>query len=1121
MINHGLFLWLISFLFIAISSRPAFSQSINFEDGFEDGTFKSNPTWKGDSDAFIIIDSSPNHVLQLQGKEAGGTSYLSTPSADSIGSWEFYLNLDFSPSGGNKAHIFLMSNIANLEGPVNGYALRAGESGSDDVLRIVRYDNGSEAATVLSGTTDISGGGAYRVKIIRKTGGEWSMEVAEGYNGILVPEGGSQTDAVHSSTNFFGLRTTYTSSRADKFWFDFKIDLPPFTVTHTSALENTIDVTFNRPYDPSTVERSDFTINKTVGQPTALSLKDSVTVRLDYGNPLPSDRYQLTVNNINDRNGNTLPTNTVQRFIIFGTHNSGDITLNEFAYDPPSSFDEYIEIKNTSAKYLNLKNWTIADRTSTATFSTDRIVIEPDSFLVVSPDTTALYSTFGAAAYHYMSSFPTLNNGGDRIVLTTPDGKTADSVSYSPEWEGNSFALERRSVEAPSQFQENWANSPAPNRGTPGRANQVAQDKEPPAIAKHSLLTNAKIELVFSERLNQANATDLTNYNFMPNRKIQLISSSVDTVTLYLTKPLASETSYSLSVSDMQDIFGNKSAELNRQIEYVAFKAAKPGDIVINELMINPDADTPEFIELYNRSDKNIKLSGWTLGDGTDKTNIDQSISLRANQYLVLTGSASFAQSNAKAINIPGFPNLNNTEDAVFLSNSSNTRIDSLYYRSNWTLGPDSYSMERQDPYAASNDSSNWKGHSTNRTHSAGQKNDSYQKDKTKPDVLFAHLRPDKQIEIIFNEFIHPNKELLFSLNGTTLPMANFEPTKGNKVILQQPATGLKEHLLAIQNLVDIRGNKTTRTETAVALPIRHGDLVINEIMFSPINDNDDNKPDQSEYVELYNTRNYALSLEGLVLHDAKDEDGEVRELRPVSTTAKWVKPHETVLIHADETSYFNQSRVATFFELQPDATQDIIQIDRTGLSLGSTEDAIYLADSTGTVIDSIHYNEKWHNPNLIDKNGIALERINPNGPSNTPSNWSSSVAIKGGTPKGQNSIYQEQPKQRQDVGISFSPNPFSPDGDGHEDNLIISYKLDQPDYLLRVNIFDRYGRHINELADGKAAGFEGQLIWDGRREDGQRNRIGIYIIVFEAIDSASGKDKAFKKTVVIARRLN
>ena len=49
-------------------------------------------------------------------------------------------------------------------------------------------------------------------------------------------------------------------------------------------------------------------------------------------------------------------------------------------------------------------------------------------------------------------------------------------------------------------------------------------------------------------------------------------------------------------------------------------------------------------------------------------------------------------------------------------------------------------------------------------------------------------------------------------------------------------------------------------------------------------------------------------------------------------------------------------------------------------------------------------------------------------------------------------------------------------------------------------------------------AGFSGSLIWDGLTDDRNRNRVGIYIILFEAYNSASGKKKTFKETVVLAK---
>src|SRR5690625_646563 len=105
------------------------------------------------------------------------------------------------------------------------------------------------------------------------------------------------------------------------------------------------------------------------------------------------------------------------------------------------------------------------------------------------------------------------------------------------------------------------------------------------------------------------------------------------------------------------------------------------------------------------------------------------------------------------------------------------------------------------------------------------------------------------------------------------------------------------------------------------------------------------------------------------------------------------------------------------------------------------------------------------------------------------------------------------------DAGITLSPNPFSPDGDGHEDHLMISYKLDEPDYLLKVRIYDRYGRVVRKLQDGQPAGLEGTLIWDGRNDGGTGNRIGIYIVVLEALNSASGSHLIFRQPVVIARQ--
>jgi gliding motility-associated-like protein len=438
--------------------------------------------------------------------------------------------------------------------------------------------------------------------------------------------------------------------------------------------------------------------------------------------------------------------------------------------------------------------------------------------------------------------------------------------------------------------------------------------------------------------------------------------------------------------------------------------------------------------------------------------------------------------------------------------------------------GNDGASLERKDPEAASNDASNWQTNSAGKGFSAGSQNTAFEEDTSPPEVIFSNKLPTGNIEVRFNEFIQLTSDIKFLMDGQKLMVANFDSTNANFIILDAPPSkrlAANSTTITVQNLSDVKGNITQSSEVAVAQPLEPAEIVINEIMFNPLDDPDDNKADQGEYIELRNTQDHAVSLEGLYLHDAPDEDGEVRELDPVITTAKWVPAQGKVLIHGDPATTFSESKVANFFDLESPELRSVMRVDRSTLSLSSSDDAIFISDSTGTTIDSVFYDESWHNPNIIDTRGIALERVSPGGPSNDESNWGSSVNKKGGTPNKENSLYQKNAQQPQKNGISFTPNPFSPDDDGYEDNLFINYKLDQQDYLIKVRIYDRYGRLVKELADGKQAGFEGQMIWDGRKDDGSRNRIGIYIVVFEAYNSTSGADKSFKKTAVLARKLN
>lgn len=1375
---------------------PVFTlaQQVNFEDGFTDGDFTSNPTWAGDVDNFIITTITDNAtlegnpVLRLNAPSAG-SSYLSTPSTNVEGYWEFFVRMDFEPSNGNRTQIFLMSDIADLSGAVNGYALRGGENGANDVFRLFKMTAGAEDTEVLTGKTNISAGGSFRVKVTRDASGNWTLEVAKGYDGTLTVDA-TGTDNSYITASHFGVRATYTATRANLFYFDFKIDLPihvidPLLVNSFSVVSNNeIDITFSKDIDAASVSTSNFELNpgaknpasfitpltnsirltfadaflggenelsisggisdlegdttladttfsfflydafepgdvvineimydQPVGTPEYVELKNTTskflnlknwkiandrsdivlsnsdlvlhpdsfivftrepsvltdihgsgyyvnlalpilrnagdqvivydnggamvdslqydpswggtkvalerrsssvtgTIAANWGDSpsplkgtpgkanliepdttppefkqlivvdnneiilafseaikadsaeslsnytlslgessqselvsatlfapdsvslkfspaltynLPNNPYSVTIKHIEDVFGNA-SFNFSAEFVIvdYGTFETGDVVINEIMYDQPTGTPEYVELKNNSSKNINLLGWKIGNDKSLTTVSNSDLVLYPDSFIVFTTDASSLINTHGAG-YYFNISLPILVNGGDQVRVYDNKGATVDSLQYDPSWGGTKVALERIDSRLPSTIKANWGNSPSPTFGTPGKQNAIQPGSEGPKLKSTNIVSQRSIKLTFDQFLEKTAAENLSNYSISPSLAIQSISAQGEVVTINFSTDMLDGKYYTLTILNQADIFGNITPSQTTELRYLDFTPPSRHDIVINEIMyLRSESDDPQFVELFNRSSKNIDLSNWILRDAVStRGKIPEGTVLAADEYLVLTDKQYFAETISNALYISGFPSLNTAGDATAIIMPNGVTIDSLNYSSTWG-GDKRISLERKDPFAASNDATNWASSTAEGGSTPGMVNSQRQEDTTPPHVIFAN-QTSEGVFVAFSKFISIRNNTEFKVNGSTITNFKFDSTQANKLLLYTPTSAkLKAADIEFQaiNLYDVKGNKTAAFTQPVATSIQKGSVVINEILFEPLADANDNLPDQAQYIELYNPNDYAISLEGLVLTNAPDENNNVRVIEPVSSSFKWIPAKEYMLIYAENVAtQFKNSKTAIYFDMENQSDQFTMRMNRTSLSLRTTGDAVYIADSTGAVIDSLTFSREWHNPNKITTKGTSLERINPEGPSDDSSNWSSSTDSRGGTPGSQNSIYQSPGAPVGSSGISFSSNPFSPDNDGFEDNLFINYELDHADYLLHVRIFDRYGRKVRTIADGKAAGFSGNLIWDGLTDDRKDNRVGIYIVLFEAYNSAAGKKQVYKETVVLARK--
>ncbi|MBI1805109.1 MAG: lamin tail domain-containing protein [Ignavibacteriae bacterium] len=197
-----------------------------------------------------------------------------------------------------------------------------------------------------------------------------------------------------------------------------------------------------------------------------------------------------------------------------------------------------------------------------------------------------------------------------------------------------------------------------------------------------------------------------------------------------------------------------------------------------------------------------------------------------------------------------------------------------------------------------------------------------------------------------------------------------------------------------------------------LSIPYPSGSLVINEIMYEP-------QPNEAEYVELFNPTSEPVDLNAWKLSDRRDT--------PISSAIHVISFSPIVIGAAEYVVVAADSSIFKQFGYLSDSRYHVI-VKKNMATLNNTGDSVIVSDLTGRIIDILFYLPTWHNPEVDDVAGRALERINPFLPTVDKRNWSTSASLLGGTPGLKNSLYATAVPSA--AAISFSPNPFSPDGD-------------------------------------------------------------------------------------------
>jgi hypothetical protein len=710
-----------------VSKKPGFLFVLlfffNFADAqilenFDDGNFINNHLWLGDTGDFIVNDKLE---LQSNNLNANSTFYLSAKNKLAASTqWQFWIRLAFNPSSANYVDFYLTASTENLTQDLTvGYFIRIGNT--EDEISLFRKDKNGIITKIIDGENGIlnSSNNILKIKVTRNKSDEWQLfRDASGTGNLYINEGKS-FDSTYRSSEYFGILIKQSSSGFFKkhFFDDIEIKefirdtIAPKILSATAISDTKVDVLFNEPVDKKSAELfSNYTANNGLGMPSELILDaaNPALVHLTFTNSFTNGiGYTLIVKNVKDLEGNVI-TNETSVFSFYSPQQY-DVIIDEIFPDPNPQVKlpllKFIELKNVSAFPINLQNWKLIDGTFTAKLPFYNLPV--DSFVIIcATNSVASYSTYGNTLG--VANFPSLNIGGDDIILKTADDKTIHAVQYDLNSYKNElkkeggWSLEMIDTKEPCFGSSNWKASNDANGGTPGRKNSVDgtnNDEDSPKLLRAFVSHDNTVSLVFNEPVDSLKAATITNYSFDKNLSAinaVTVSPFFNEVSITLNKSLETGIIYTITANNIPDCSDNVIQQKN-SASFGMEEDADSLDIVVNEILFDPREGGSEYVEIYNRSSKIIDLSKVYIANRNSSnavSNIKQlsakKLDLFPAEFMVLTEDRAAVKDQYITLNpdvflqLSSMPSLPNDFGAVIILNNQGNIIDEVRYSEKW-----------------------------------------------------------------------------------------------------------------------------------------------------------------------------------------------------------------------------------------------------------------------------------------------------------------------------------------------------------------------------------------------------------------------------------------------------
>ena len=651
----------------------------------------------------------------------------------------------------------------------------------------------------------------------------------------------------------------------------------------------------------------------------------------------------------------------------------------------------------------------------------------------------------------------------------------------------------------------------------------IPVDVTAPNVNSVAVVSITQLDVLFSEPVDQTTAEATTNYSASSGLGSPAIATQDATnpalVHLTFSTSFTNGQIDTLTVETVEDLSSNTMVTEDKTFMY--FVPATPyfRDVVINEIFADPSPQlglpAADFIELYNASDSIFDLNGWVFSDAAASEALGTYILLPGEYVVIADDNYIFDFSvYPNVLFVASFPALNISGDDLTLQDNLSNTIDQVSYSDSWyqdAIKDDGgYSLEQINPTIPCVNSSNWIGANLTAYGTPGTINSVYDgtPDATTPSIITSDVLSATTVDLCFDETIDTSNIVIsqFSCSGgITVTNLIIYPSANCISLTLSPVidTGIV-YTLTLNGMGDCSGNLVSNSTTQIILPHTGaiGDLIINEVLFNPFTGGDD-------FVEIYNNSEKYLDLYNWKL--ANWDDGIIDNFKAI-TAHKLMRPDDYIVLTKDSSDIQSNYLNAIFGNFVQLASLPTYSNDSGTVFL-------ILPDLDSTVCDYFSYDEDLQFGLINNPDGISLERIDFDRPTNESTNWHSAAESVGwATPGLENSQYY--PGQITSDAVSVEPEIFSPDNDGIDDVLNINYTMANPGFVGNVTIFDANGRVIRSLVQNELLAAAGTVSWDGLNNKREKARVGMYIVYFEVFD-LEGNVSGVKKTCVVASKFN